>query len=430
VSCQRGASDDSETAFPRHAQREILKAVHDASGLAEVQRALLPDGIVHWSVDVETALDALCFVAGNINEGLLSVSSAELSVLDGIVRAVVEESIDVEVLKSTDIAQLVWVLEIVERVSGCGSAGDAGRAWRLQVVKRIAERETKVVATGGAGGGVIAVIASYSTRDLTNLACSIGNTRLFSSSAPVVRFMMVVLDELATRIEKPHVRSAFALRDFSMLAAAAAGAHEASRSDEILGACEGFLTRLWRDGAKPKLVNRHSSGSTVSALGDLKGFLFSYVRVFPDELPDRMMEVVSSYLTRMLKEDVECARQARSPSVTLADLAAVLEFFAFYAAGTASSMPQISVIEMVSVVGVCMRQLTLAEDSNMEAIASIFESHIALDLRPAQETLLAVVPYVYHNRMDDDRILESILVSFRTFGFEPGEALSTSNTGT
>ena len=67
--------------------------------------------------------------------------------------------------------------------------------------------------------------AEISTRDLTNLALSICQTPLFASSAPVIRFLIVVLDELISRIAKPHIRSAFSMRELGMLAAALATVH-------------------------------------------------------------------------------------------------------------------------------------------------------------------------------------------------------------
>ena len=98
-------------------------------------------------------------------------------------------------------------------------------------------------------------------------------------------------------------------------------------------------------------------------------------------------------------------------------------------------MPPITVVELVSVVGACMRRLTLIDadtEDQTTAIASLLDSHMRLNLRPAQETLLALSPYLYArcqttssvDRLDArDRSLHSILESFSAFGFDPGSAL-------
>ena len=419
-------------------QLELLKVVHDAISVEDIRAALLPGGRLHEAVDAETSIDALCYIADNINEGVLRVSRDETSVLDYIVRTAAE-SLDVEVLRSTETAQLIWVMEIMERES---PAMDASRSWRLQIVKRIAERQTKMSSTDS--------ISAYSTRDLVNLCHSIGSTRLFASSAPVLRFLVLVLDELMLRLAKPHVRSAFSMRELGLVAAAVASAYEARPAEsvgEARGAFEGFLSRLWSDCAKPKLANRHSNSSGGKSLTELNPFLFSYLRVFPDDPPDRMLEGIASYQTRLLKSELGSDTEA-SLACTFADLAAVLEFFAYYASQNTSAggqwMPPITVVDLVSVTGACMRRLTLEDtdkgiqnkgeveygtnENNITAVASLLESHVRLNLRPAQETLLALVPYVRRQtRTLDPRegSLSSILQSFSLFGFEPGSAFLT-----
>ena len=403
---------------------DLLKVVHDATSMQELRAVLLPGDRLHAAVDAETGIDALCFIADNINENLLRVTAADSLVLDRIARAVAL-SLDVELLRGAEMAQLIWVLEVVDRETT--SSADTGRSWRLQLMKSIAERMTKPSSADA--------ISALSTRDLVNLTCSIGTTQLFASSAPVVRFLILVLDELILRLAKPHVRSAFAIRDLGLVASAVASAHEVrpTESGEARGAFEAFLERLWADVMSPKLSNRHTSSlGGGKSLAELNSFLFSYVRVFGDEPPERMLQGISSYQTRLLKAELE----AEPLNVTFVGLAAVLEFFAFYASrSTPGQMPPITVVELVSVVGACMRRLTLIDadtEDQTTAIASLLDSHMRLNLRPAQETLLALSPYLYArcqttssvDRLDArDRSLHSILESFSAFGFDPGSAL-------
>ncbi len=444
---RRANSSSSSNADSAAQQREILKTVHDATTFAEVADALLEkDGLLHAALDVETSLDSLCYVAGNVNDGLLVARSrVDAKVLDGLSRSLIE-AMDLEMLRATENAQLVWVMETVERVvvdfegreglstrQGGERQGVESR-WTLQVMKAIAERMK------------LEQQAEISTRDLTNLALSICQTPLFASSAPVIRFLIVVLDELISRIAKPHIRSAFSMRELGMLAAALATVHGMPETGgEARGALEAFLTRLWVDGAEPKLSNRHSQVSADGSgkgLEELRRFLVSYVRVFRDEPPERMLESVASFLTRMLKSDV-----ATTTTITCADLAALLEFFAYYqsrrgspssspsssrSSSAAMMMPPITVVELASVTGASIRQQTLVDETEdaereLEAIASLLRSHVALNLRPAEETLLSLVPYVrrLHSATEQGGgALASILGSFEIFGFDPGRSLS------
>ena len=360
------------------------------------------------------------------------MTPADRQVLDQITKAVAL-SLDVEALRGAETAQLIWVFEVVERETPLASTGGS---WRLQLVKAMAEKMTKPFSADA--------ISAYSTRDLVNLTCSIGTTPPFASSAPVARFLVLVLDELILRLAKPHVRSAFAIRELGLVASAVASAHELrpAESGEARDAFEAFLERLWADGMSPKLANRHTSSlGGGKSLAELNRFLFSYIRVFGDEPPERLVEGISSYQTRLLKAELE----AESLNVTYAILAAVLEFFAYYATrSTPVQMPPITVVELVSVVGACMRRLTLIdphaipennreniEENETAAIASLLDSHVRLNLRPAQETLLALSPYLYmrlqkttRDRLDaHDGSLCSIRQSFSAFGFDPGSTL-------
>lgn len=372
--------------------------------------------------DAETGIDALCFMAGNINDHLLQVTPTDAETLDEIAKTVAQ-SLDVDLLRGTEMAQLIWVLEVVERET---PPAEAGRSWRLQLVKSMAEKMTKPLS--------VDTISSYSTRDLVNLTCSIGTTPLFASSAPVVRFLVLVLDELILRLAKPHVRSAFAIRELGLVASALASAHEVlpAESGEARFAFEAFLERLWSDGMSPKLANRHTSSlGGGKSLVELNAFLFSYVRVFRDEPPERMLQGVASYQTRLLKAEIDDV----SLNVTYVDLAAALEFFAYYAKKNPGEMPPITVCELVSVAGACMRRLTLLDPNSNEesgnetaAIASLLDSHVRLNLRPAQETLLALSPYLYTRLQKTtfdssnarDGSLRSIRQSFSKLGFDPG----------
>jgi len=436
---RRANSSSSSNADSAALQREILKTVHDATTFAEVADALLEkDGLLHAALDVETSLDSLCYVAGNVNDGLLVARSrVDAEVLDGLSRSLIG-AMDLKMLRATENAQLVWVMETVERVvvdfegreglstrQGGERQGVESR-WTLQVMKAIAERME------------LEQQAEISTRDLTNLALSICQTPRFASSAPVIRFLVVVLDELISRIAKPHIRSAFSMRELGMLAAALATVHGMPETGgEARGALEAFLTRLWVDGAEPKLSNRHSqvsAGGSGKGLEELRRFLLSYVRVFRDEPPERMLESFASFLTRMLKSDVARADESvATTTITCADLAALLEFFAYYQSrGAAMMMPPITVVELASVTGASIRQQTLVDETEdaereLEAIASLLRSHVALNLRPAEETLLSLVPYVrrLHSATEQGGgALLSILGSFEIFGFDPGRSLS------
>lgn len=431
-------------------QREILKLVHDSTSLLEIRECLIPadDGRLHPVLDAETAIDCVCYLTSNINDGFLSMTENSATVLDHVVKTVVE-SLDVAELRSTEKAQLVWIMETVEREQRQRIAGGEPR-WTLHVMKAMAERQTQLERQASlpmptprhAASGAEA-ISTYATKDLVNLTISISNTPLFASSAPVVRFLLLVLEELMSRIAKPHIRSAFAIRELSLLAAAVATAFETvpATSMEARGAYEGFLMRLWADGMKPKVANRHSSWSGKSCFEDLKRYLFAYLRVFAEEPPERMLEGISSYITRLLRSGLE-SDAAVELTGTFSDLAALLEFFAYYASRSGPSLPSISVVELVSVVGACMRQLTLVNfeadvemndtnDANddvvaMDAIASLLDSHVRLKLRPAEETLLALVPHVrtlYRNKQEPAALM-SILGSFEAFGFDPGRSLT------
>ena len=64
--------------------------------------------------DTETGIDALCFMAGNINDHLLQVTPTDAETLDEIAKTVAH-SLDVDLLRGAEMAQLIWVLEVVER---------------------------------------------------------------------------------------------------------------------------------------------------------------------------------------------------------------------------------------------------------------------------------------------------------------------------
>jgi hypothetical protein len=309
---------------------------------------------------------------------------------------------------------LLWALELLPR---------QGASWRRLLLVKIALQECSQDR-----------VSEYSTKELTNIIVTCGNLSgcYFDNSIDrrVMRYLELLFLELAGRIEKPHIRSAFGGSDFANLAHSSAflfGACHAQGNEEGCNACIVFLTSVASE-VKRKLANRHSSSSRAFSATDLKKYLFAYVKISvlsPDlGVPD-MLDQVASYVTGQMKES--------SPAYTIQDLAAILEFFAFY------ERSSVAILDLFTHSGTQLRCESLTvmderkphkEDSAVDsatwlaALVSIMMSHIGLRIRPAEMTLISILPSVrFYSPFAEDEDKVQLMRVFELFDFDCGDML-------
>lgn len=419
------ATPESNKAQDLVVQRDILRQVYDSVDLSEIETLLLPQAGDHATaivrhIDEETALGILCYMADHVKKSQLSIHDDR--VCDAIVKTLCDTCVEIDSCSAASLGMLMWVLEILPR---------QGASWRKSLVVDIAVRECQRNDVG-----------HYSTRELTNIIVSCG--RLSGSyfgnevDRRVMRYIEMLFGELTVRIEKPHVRSAFGGSEFADLADSGALLYEACYAQgnkQGCTACSGFLKNIGAE-VKRKLANRHSSSSKAFSAVDLKRFLFSYVKVYmlsPDVGVPDMLDQVASYISGRMK-----AAEGHSPPYTIQDLAALLEFFAYY------ETLSLSVLDLFSRAGVQVRLLSASAASKMDdggaprvtgpcqddentwlaALASILNSHIRLGVRPTDMTLISTLPAIrllsIHAEPADT---VSVIRAFDLFDFDCGETL-------
>lgn len=284
----------------------------------------------------------------------------------------------------------------------------------------------------------------YSTRELLNFTISCSNLSTnIGVDRRIVRFMDAVLSELSSRLEKPHVRSAFGGSEFADLASSVAALFVACHESELRDGCElvnGFMTSLSAE-VRRKLSNRHSSARSFNPK-ELKQFLMAYVSVHArDETlnPPCMLDTVASFVSSRIK-----SKHLNAVS-RIEDVAAVLEFFTFF------SHKSLAVVDLFSSSGYQLRLLsasaldtmtqeepgndnsgenltrvTAARDVNwIGALASILQCHIKMGYRPDDTTLIALVPAVkYHQVAACSQDKAALLCAFDILNFNCGRSLT------
>ena len=383
-------------------QRDLLRLVYDSVDLDSIDAC-----IRHYTsvIDDTTAVDLLCYISDHYKTSQLIIEDVEAC--DGLVKLLCG-CIDLrEICQQPQLfAALVWSLETL---SGQSSA------WRKDIIVSISMTELEKGS-----------VHHYSTREVLNLILSLGNIVESSSTIDrrVMRYVEVLMVELISRLEKPHVRSAFGGAEFADLAAAGVcffGACLHVGNVQGQTASYDFLAALSRE-TRRKLSNRHSSARTFTA-HDLKRFLFSYVRLhmlggdsaIRLQEPD-MLDQVASHVSQSIKSTDSVAIVN-----TVDDLAAILEFFAFF------SRKSVAVMDLFSSAGMQLRLMSQEdqsqEDNWMGALASILESHIRMGFSPTEITLLSLLPSIrYHKSGSSDGDRRSILRAFDRLQFDCGDA--------
>lgn len=413
----------SQKAQDRVVQREILRHVYDSYELSQIENILLRSGDggdIFSHIDEETALGVLCYMADHVESSNLFVHDEQ--VCDNIVKTLCETCIEIETCSAASLGMLLWALEVLPI---------QGATWRRLLLIKIATRECS-----------LDNVSHYSTRELTNIIVACGHLSGYhfdnDIDRRVMRYLELLFRELSNRIEKPHVRSAFGGSDFADLAQSSALLYEscyAQRNSEGCHACGAFLKNLSSE-VKRKLANRHSSSSKAFNAVDLKRFLFSYVKISmisPDAGVPDMLDQVASYVSGQMKE--------LATPYTMQDLAAILEFFAFY------KRSSLAIFDLFSHSGMQIRLLSLAgvvdsdkaqhdddvvrthqEDCGdstwLAALTSIMMSHIRLGFRPTDTTLISTLPAVQmYSKVSEAGDNVELIRVFELFDFHCGDAL-------
>lgn len=404
------------TAEDQSVQRDILRKVYDSLDLHEIENLLVQtlDGQdIFKHIDGDTALDILCYMAENVERSRLLIHDDQEC--DDIVKRLYDSCIDIENCGASSLGMLLWALELLPQQRA---------SWRELLLVQIAERECRL-------GGV----SHYSTRELTNIIVTCGHLvgYYFDNCIDrrVMRYIELLFVELSGRVARPHVRSAFGGSDFANLAHSSSllyGACYNQENEEGCSACHAFLSCLASE-AKRKLANRHSSSSRAFSAVELKTFLFSYVKMSilsPDiEGPD-MMDQVASYVSGQLKN--------HSTAYTIQDLAAILEFFAFYKISSVAILDlfthcgtQIRLVSSNSVDNKGLDKSHCNETDNftwLAALISVMTSHIQLGIRPSDITLMSVLPAVrFYSQYSEREHKVQLIRIFETLDFHCGDML-------
>ena len=398
----------------RAIQREILRNVYESTDLHDIEKILYSsDEDIISHIDGETALDILAYLAEHVEHSRIAIH--DVQTCDNIVKLLFDSCIKIERCSSAGFGMLLWALELLPQQGAC---------WRRSLLVEIAIRECR-----------IGEISHYSTRDLTNIIVTCGRLCGYhfdnNIDRRVMRYLELLLLELASRIEKPHVRSAFGGSAFADLAYSVSllydGCH-AQGNEQGCIACGAFLSNLSSE-VKRKLANRHSSSSRAFNAEDLKKFLFSYVKIrllSPDIEAPTMLDQVASYISGQMKE--------HSEAYTIQDLAAILEFFAFY------KISSLAVLDLFSHSGVqvrlmCSTVLDARRKGEMHpqesddgtwlaALVSIMTSHIQLRIRPTDTTLISILPVVrLYSQFSETEDKTRLIRVFETFDFHCGDKL-------
>jgi len=389
-------------------QRDLLRVVYESFDLESIEACIRHN---MSAIDSTTAVDVLCYISDHYKTSQLIVEDVEAC--DGLVELLCG-CIDLkEICQQPQVfAALIWSLETLPQQSS---------EWRKDIIVSVSMMELEKGS-----------VQHYSTREVLNLILSLGNIVEFSSTIDrrVMRYVEMLMVELISRLEKPHVRSAFGGAEFADLAGAGVSLFGACLPNNVhtQGNMQGqkasydFLAALSRE-TRRKLSNRHSSARTFTA-HDLKRFLFSYVKlhmvggdaVIPLQEPD-MLDQVASHVSQSIKNT-----DAVAIVNTIDDLAAILEFFAFF------SRKSVAVMDLFSSAGMQLR--LLSEDPSQEdgldwmgALASILECHIRMGFSPTEVTLLSLLPAIrYHKSGSSDKDRQSILNAFEMLQFDCGAA--------
>ena len=400
-------------------QRDLLRQCYQTFDVKSIQ------GLVSENLKVldnETSLHILCYLADHAKKSQLVIDNDDKC--DQLVAALCK-NVQTEELTPVSSAALVWTLEILPH--------EQGHSWRRQMLVKVVSRELERDE-----------FDQYSTRELLNFTISCSNLSIaVGVDRRVVRFMEAVLSELSSRIEKPHVRSAFGGSEFADLASSVAALFVACYESELGEGCNlvtEFMTSLSAE-VRRKLSNRHSSARSFTPK-ELKQFLMAYVSVHArdDTLkPPCMLDTVASFVANRIK-----SKHLHAVS-RIEDVAAVLEFFTFF------SHRSLAVVDLFSSSGYQLRLLsasaldtmaqeepgngndgehtrhvTAARDVNwIGALASILQCHIKMGYRPSDTTLIALVPAVkYHQDAAGSRDRAALLSTFDILDFNCGRKLT------
>mmetsp|Transcript_3431 Transcript_3431/g.6946 ORF Transcript_3431/g.6946 Transcript_3431/m.6946 type:complete len:477 (+) Transcript_3431:1971-3401(+) len=398
-------------------QRDLLRQCYQTFDVKSIQ------GLVSENLDVldnETSLHILCYLADHAKKSQLVIDIDDDC--DQLVAALCGQ-VHLEELTTVSSAALVWTLEVLPH--------DHGHSWRRRLLVNIVTRELERDE-----------FDQYSTRELLNFTMSCSNLSTnVGVDRRVVRFMAAVLSELSSRLEKPHVRSAFGGSEFADLASSVAALFVACHESGVQEGCKvvnGFMTSLSAE-VRRKLSNRHSSARSFNPK-ELKQFLMAYVSVHSrdDTLNSPcMLDTVASFVASRIK-----SKHLNAVS-RIEDVAAVLEFFTFF------SHKSLAVVDLFSSSGYQLRLLsasaldtmtqeepgnvgenharaTAAHDVNwIGALASILQCHIKMGYRPNDTTLIALVPAVkYHQVAARSHDKAALLRAFDILDFNCGRNLT------
>eukprot|EP00890_Picochlorum_soloecismus_P000332 jgi/Picsp_1/129/NSC_00129-R1_hypothetical protein VOLCADRAFT_105981 [Volvox carteri f. nagariensis] len=392
-------------------QRDLLRQCYLSEQLAETFEFC--ESKLEY-IDSDTALHVLCYVADLSKKGNLR---AEGSVQADDLVNLLYGRINLEELNPCSIGALVWCLECIP--GQC-------RPWRAEVLSRIADQEQRQER----------IETSYSTRELVNLIISIGNlSASLSLRRNVVRYVITLTDQLTKRLESsPQMKGVFGGPEFADTVTACARLYSQckSKQDEHgMSGIEVFMSKI-ATLVKQQLSNRHSMMAAF-APRELKRFLAAYVYTsnVENKKAPVMLDTVAGFVSsRILKKHLNAVSK-------MSDLAAVLECYAFFQHRTLATS------ELLTSYGYQLRLISAAVVDSVErdkngqvegmgddgewvaALNSILRSHVALNHRPSDLTLISIMPAIryYAGFSPPSDVLELLNILQDELQFELGPEL-------